>query len=324
MTVMMLGVVQIFAIVTQTAGDAEGLHFAREQQRALFDMLHRDFDGLTREGYLKIVKLVFVYDPKSSTITITSLDPTKSLPTTNYAVDVLAMTTVGAFAGAWGPTANPSAYKGTAAEVIYTTNVRTPTAVLKIPDPSVDILLNPRKGVLGRGVWVFSGETPASDINLNLDDRTKTATLAEYAVSPTQRCIDDPKLAVGSFPGLKVWPTSSRTGLSGDARSLRRVMTTCTSDFMVEILEYGTAASLDGKYYWRPVSVFNTATLNDWRPGLGSTTPSQRPRAVRVTVATHAPDDRLPIQKDAFGNFIPGNERFKGYVLQEVFWIRDP
>jgi hypothetical protein len=314
MTVMMLGVVQIFAIVTQTAGDAEGLHFAREQQRALFDMLHRDFDGLTREGYLKIVK-----------------NPTAISDTKTYAIDVLAMTTVGAFAGAWGPTENPSAYKGTAAEVIYTTNVRTPTEVLKVSSAAGDVKVDRRKGILGRGVWIFSGQAATTVPDINLDDRTKTATLAEYAASTisTQRCIDDSKLTVGSAPGLTVWPTSSRTGLSGDARSLRRVMTTCTSDFMVEVLEYGTATptstTIDGKYYWRPVSLFNTGTTaNDWRPGLVSTTPSQRPRAVRVTVATHAPDERLPLpkDKDASGNLI--YERYRGYVLQEVFWIRDP
>ncbi len=306
MTVMMLGVVQIFAIVTQTAGDAEGLHFAREQQRALFDMLHRDFDGLTREGYLKIVK-----------------NPTSHTTTTTYAIDVLAMTTVGAFEGAWGPAGNESAYKGTAAEVIYTTNVRTPTEVRTVSSAAGDVKVDQRKGILGRGVWIFSGSPPTGKIDV--EDRNKVLTLAEYAANSDP--INNRSIAsLGPVPGLTVWPTSSRTGLAINTQSLRRVMTTCTSDFMVEVLEYGAATStppMDGKYYWRPVSTFNS--FNDWRPGLGSASQqTQRPRAVRVTVATHAPDDRLPIQKDASGNPIPGNERYRGYVLQEVFWIRDP
>jgi Tfp pilus assembly protein PilW len=303
MTVMMLGVVQIFAMITEAAGEAEGLHSAQAQQRALFDMLHRDFDGLTHEGYLRIIK-----------------NPTNITDVKTYAGDVLAMTTVGAFTGAWGPTGNPAAYKGTAAEVVYTTNVRTPDNVLKVVVPTSTVTVDQRKGILGRGVWIFSGSVPASD--LNLDDRTKVETLAKLAANPAQRVIQDPKLmfsvGLASVVGPQVWPVSTVSGSSVNPQSLRRVMTTCTSEFYVEVLDYDSTA---GKYTWVPggstyLTPKDNATM-DWKPGI---TDPRWPKAVRITVATHAPDDRLPPATPA----APGYERFQGYAMQEVFWIRDP
>jgi len=54
MTIMMLGVVEIFGIITETASEADAIHFAQQQARAVFDHLDRDLRGMTREGYLKI------------------------------------------------------------------------------------------------------------------------------------------------------------------------------------------------------------------------------------------------------------------------------
>ena len=128
MTVIMLGVVQVFGIVMQTASDAEGIHFAQQQLRALLNRLHNDLRGMTREGYLKIIKL----------------QANEPVYTTGpYSRDTLAFVTIGRCASAF---AEP-AYEGTAAEVGYTNNVRTPDNPINVDGRPVDA----RRGILGRG-----------------------------------------------------------------------------------------------------------------------------------------------------------------------------
>ena len=78
--------------------------------------------------------------------------------------------------------------------------------------------------------------------------------------------------------------------------SVRRVMTTCTSGFFVEYW--------DGSNWQHPPPEEPNKTFN---PG-----DSDWPRAIRVTLTVHDPDDRGPL---------PADGRYKGYALQEVFWI---
>jgi hypothetical protein len=95
-------------------------------------------------------------------------------------------------------------------------------------------------------------------------------------------------------------PTTVVPFLPGDAgtpdASLRRIMTTSTSQFRVE--------------YWdNQEKKFKNATKT-FLPGA-----DDRPRAIRVTLAVHDPDDRGPL---------PDSGRYEGYVLQEVFWLGNP
>jgi len=269
MTVMMIGVVQIFAIVTQTAGDAEGLQFAMEQGRSFFDTLHRDVQGLTRDGYLRIGKL----SPGG------------------YSCDTLAMTSVGLWSGVWAPTGpQPIAH---AAEVVYTRNVLTPDTRLTVDTTALN---NERCGILGRGQWLFGGPGAAG----NGEDYAKVSTLCGLfnqpgVPNPTNRYVDPRS-------DLVVWPVKSASGTSDHPPSLQRVMACRASEFYVEYLAYDTTK---GDYDWQTVG------RDCW---VGNN--SKYPIAIRVTIAIHDPGDRKVLPT--------GDTRFRGYAMQEVFWIGDP
>jgi hypothetical protein len=309
MTVMMIGVIQIFAIITQTAGDAQGLQYALEQERAVFDMLHRDFDGMTHEGYLRIAKAWFQTNTNSdrtatawttppATAAPPKLDAAPVLPPvpnveTWCACDTLAFTTVGYFEGMWDATNK----KATGAEVVYTNNVLTPTTFLKVVPTSgaTAIPVENRRGVLGRGVWMLSG--PAG-LGGDLDDQSKAGCMAELAIDTTK--------ARSSSSNLIIYPIASTSGASDNQNSLKRVMACCTSEFFVE-------------YYDSFKDVWVNPTSNLQWGAFASADPKlwpQRPRAIRVTVACHDPHDRHLLQVN--------ENRFHGYALQEVFWISDP
>ena len=110
MTIIMIGVVEIFAIVTQTATEAEAIHGAYQQMRATLDRLNRDLRGITPEGYLKI-----------TTTTPTGGD-------SNYHSDALAFVSVGRHSGIYNDPQEPPRRAG-AAEILYTTNAATPSAM---------------------------------------------------------------------------------------------------------------------------------------------------------------------------------------------------
>jgi type II secretory pathway pseudopilin PulG len=308
MTVMMLGMVQIFAIITQTASDAQGLQFAQEQARGILDTIHRDIRGLTSEGYLKIV---------ASPAVMTS---------SNYAGDSLALTTVGNFSGVWG--GNPTAG---AAEILYTLQVLDgdKTKIKTSPPPPGNLnrptfwlgtagttnligSANPRRSILARGQWLTvlatSGSTGGNS-GLDSDtDFSAAKSLPEFSTnpSPSLRRPERYYTTIGgvNVPYTTVWPLTSTMGSQDSSQnpsSLRRVAGSCTSEFFVEYLAW------DGKsdYTWNHLPV-------DIKPG----THTKGPRAIRVTVAIHDPDDRKPLTA--------GVNRFQGYALQEVYWIRDP
>ncbi|MCX5647815.1 MAG: hypothetical protein NTX40_01785 [Planctomycetota bacterium] len=259
MTIVMIGVVEIFGIVTQTATDAEAIHGAHQQMRATLDRLNRDLRGITPEGYLKIT----------------------AGGDSNYHSDTLAFVSVGRHFGAY----DPQTCRAGAAEILYTTNVLTPTSFLTIDGKTVDY----RRGVLARSAWLMSGQAEQA---LETQDKAKAPYLGDLYAS------------LGGTAPLSVGRTSTRVVpfLPGDTgtpdASLRRIMTTGTSEFFVE--------------YWD-----NASPIGNWTKGTMIFSPgSERPRAIRVTLAVHSPDDRGPLPA--------GKNRYEGYALQETFWLGNP
>jgi hypothetical protein len=287
MTIMMLGVVQIFGMITQTAGETEGYQFAAQQQRAILDTIHRDVAGMTRDGYIRI-----------SAAALTS--------TAGYGNDTLALTTVGSLTGSWS-SASAAAY-----ETVYTTHVFTPYAMLILNSSSADSshpLMDQRCGLLGRGTWLFSGTGGNSfgyppDEYYSHGDVSKKPTLAELAADPTN--------SMYPLDYLKVWPVASDGGYpaSANAPSLRRVMASRCSEFYVEGLYFSANSDpTKSDYKWSHLSATSY-------PGLNKTGSGYCPRAIRVTLSIHSPDDRAPVPT--------ASGRFRGHAMQEVYWIGDP
>jgi len=275
MTIIMIGVVEIFTVVTQTAAEAEAIHGAYQQMRATLDRLNRDLRGITREGPLQIsIAAPIGVNYKSE-----------------YRSDALAFVSVGKHFGTYNQTCRAGA-----AEVLYTTNVETPpdldTAgyflkINKVGDknkPDEDQNLDYRRGVLARSTWLMSGTDDSPSLPLEQKDTFKFAWLGQLFGSA------DNALPVGP---TKVVPFLPATGTSPNA-TVRRIMTTGTSEFSVE---YGDGTN------WQ----HNTKTF---KPG-----DSDWPRAIRVTLAVHDPDDRGPL---------PAGGRYVGYALQETFWLGNP
>jgi len=206
----------VFAIITRVASEAEGIHFAQQQLRAVFDRLHNDLRGATREGYLRI-------NPLPGT------DPTvPSSP--QYHRDTLAFTTIGRCASTFAS----NAYEATAAEVVYTNNVRTPTAVLTVDPGSQSRQVDARRGILGRGQWLMAGGSSPSTAH-DLQDPSVPTYLCDMfenqQMTGTSR--DDRVSKWG--PHLVVYPWTVIEGLpSQHAETLRRVMASCVSEFYVE------------------------------------------------------------------------------------------
>jgi len=269
MTIIMIGVVEIFAVVTQTATEAEAIHGAYQQMRAALDCLNRDIRGITREGPLQI---------------------SIALPTggdSKYHSDALAFVSVGRHFGTY----NPQDCRAGAAEVLYTTYVETPpdfnTAgyFLKLKVGAEDQDLDYRRGVLARSTWLMFGtvhSTPLTPVKLEQQDTSNVAWLGELFGSPAKARPVGP---------TKVIPFLPATGASPD-KTVRRVMTTCTSEFSVEYW--------DGANWQHKTKTFNPGA-SDW------------PSAIRVTLAVHDPDEHGPLPS--------GQTRFQGYALQEVFYI---
>ena len=266
MTIIMIGVVEIFGVVTQTAAEAEAIHGAYQQMRATLDRLNRDLRGITPEGYLKI----------------TNTTPTGG--DINYHSDALAFVSVGRYSGTY----DPQNCRAGAAEILYTTNVTTPDAFLKIGTNTLDY----RRGVLARSAWLMSGQSNSEAA----EDQDKAK--ASYLGSLYASLGGASPLSVGRTQ-TKVWPplTPGKT-FTNDNYSVRRIMTTGTSEFFVEYW--------DGSNWQNPSS----GTTKTFSPG------SERPRAVRVTLAVHGPDDRGPLPA--------GKNRYEGYALQETFWLGNP
>jgi hypothetical protein len=307
MTIMMLGVVQIFAIITQTAGDAQGIQFAQEQARAVFDVLHRDLRGIDRvNGYLRIVTL-----PNT-----TSAVAASAMSTTAYATDLLALESVGPTMGCWhkqtsgGSTDAAHPYpESSASEIVYTRNVLTDTARLQVAVPGqTSVTVDERRGILGRGQWLII--PPRGGTSKDANDYSCGWFPADFAttnnVAKYHTRVDDQygSKTLTVAPVTYLLGASSYQTLLADSPSLRRVAASCTSEFLIEYLTY-VISSGTGSYQW---------VRCDFRSGPGVF--AFNPKALRITVAIHDPDDRKPLAS--------GAGRFRGYAMQEVFWLGDP
>ena len=321
MTVMMLGVVQIFAYITQTASDAQGMTFAMEQERAVLDIIHRDLRGLDRTGYLRIqaASLKVNSDGTPQTGTWSRPTPPTQFPPAGrdvfwenpiqwYCNDLLAMTTVGAF---WEKRTDDKfapADTATGAEVVYSSNVKTPDNRLRIGDGMSAAQVDQRRNLVARGVWVFRGTSSWSGTwggsGTDTDDRAKAAVLAETSAVPNFDRVSLNTGSSGFVSPVAIWPVT-RAGLPQQyAWTLRRVGASCASEFLVEVLDTTTG-----------VVAWNRKQMTI-KPGAFSDASSICPRAIRVTIAVHDPSDIKPV--------VGRSGRYEGYALQEVFWIGDP
>jgi len=316
MTLMMMGVVQIFAIITETASQAQGSAYAMEQGRALLDSIHRDIRGFDRMGYFKIQKSDTKEDGTPGTFTVPSV-PTQrpalgapvfaSNPITWYSTDCLALTSVGFWEGQTG-----NARRYTGAEVVYSANVRTPTNRFEVQAGSGSALtVDPRRGLIGRGVWVLTGTDQATG-GSDSDDRSKAAVMADLvsAGATAKKRLDQPDSTPGAnaVPRLSVKPMTS-FGMSSSPWQFRRVAASCASEFLVEALNIPAAGAPNWplpRVAWATNPIKDTDTATD----------PECPRAIRVTVAIHDPSDKKPSTGPS--------GRYEGYALQEVFWISDP
>jgi len=298
MTVIMLGVVQVFGIIMQTTSDAEGIHFAQQQLRALLNRLHNDLRGMTREGYLKIRRV-----PAAQTKDYLDTGP--------YSRDTLAFVTIGQCTSAF----DPQPYEGTAAEVVYTNNVLTPNQALKVETRDVDA----RRGILARGQWMMTGKPGGNAGPWDDDSRLKY-------------CCDlfaDQQRTVGGMGAgqdrvssagqqVRVEPWIATEGPPPHPGTLKRVMACCVSEFHVEIFEPDASGAPGSTGYFESTISPRNYTWS-WRPDPAGTIKTW-PRALRVTVAVHDPSDAEPPQRDSGGKV----KRFRGFALQEVFWLTDP
>jgi len=340
MTVMMIGVVQVFGVITQTAAQAEGLSFAQQQARVIFDNLNRDLRGMTREGYLSIThNTITSGDAKSffGPPTSTAWLPTDSAasPTGDpqvegaYFCDTLAFVTIGRFSTTWSLLKSP----GGAAEVVYTNNVRTPFELLKATcaDPvapaSAANPMNPRKGLLARGLWLWANDQSVGNEEEDRHDNPDGDSLSEMFAKQSGGRAPSSAANGKGWPYVTVWPwkpEDTSSGSTANLPSLRHVLASCVSEFYVEIFnpdgEGGPFATGSGDArQWRmgPVGRPGSTTTETyrWNPSSASARLTTWPRAIRVTVAIHDPSDSKPLK--------PG-KRTEGYAFQETFWLGDP
>jgi hypothetical protein len=318
MTIMMLGVVQIFTVITETAARAQGFQFFQEQGRALLNRMDLDIRGLTREGYLRIVTSGDIAGVTQPAFSFSTPAGAFTLSTSGYASDLLAMTTVGPVTGVWSPTGTqpPMAL---ASEVVYTRNVRTYSQMLQVQASSKTTVVDDRRGILGRGVWLMAPKSNGTaGAGTDTDDLSAAKYLGSYAGDPTTNYRRAQNfLTVSPLTGADGLTAYSTPGPgSPGPPSLQRVAASCDSEFLVEYLTWIKDPSTGGTaydYYW----VRGNQDFRGHQDILNSTKVTC-PRAIRITLAIHDPDDRAPLT----GSMKP--PRFQGLALQEVFWIGDP
>jgi len=327
MTVLMLGVVEVFAIITTTAGEAEGIHFAQRQARATFDRLNTDIRGITREGYLQVTKGKYKYDTEKASSNPVDHQPNSDANQSNanqwYACDSLALVTLGPCRSELhtGNTASEAA----CAEVLYTNHVKTDDSggqereFLYVDDAFVD----PRLGVLARGAWILNGDVSGEAVgDPSRGDRSEYNFLGELFrgennpeadILTSSTAIERVKSA---DEALHIWPWLEQDidDLSGGATdeetlSLNRVMGCCVSELYVEVLRQTRD---DGNDLWK--SQGDTYTWS--KKYDAGERPRSWPPAIRVTLVVHDPEDT--------GEDKDPDERYRGFAMQEIFWLGDP
>jgi type II secretory pathway pseudopilin PulG len=295
MSVMMLGVVEIFRVITTTTAEAEAAANAQQQMRGLFDQLHRDIRGMTRDGYLRVDARMTQPQQMGGLWQVS--DPVDAASITDktraYAVNTLGFVSLGQWSGIF-----PTQVRGDAAEVVYTNYTKTPTQYLTLGTRTTKE--DARRGIISRGTWLMDGTAGTGN---DADDRSAAAFLGQTLAGDQPRRTDASVTVDPWVPGL-TYPTSFDT--------LRRVMVTGASEFCVEYLEE-TWSSNRWEGTWRNATTTWTSDSPVW------------PRAIRVTAVVHDPTEKGPAEDilDS-GGAVVGKKRHQGYALQEVFWVGDP
>ena len=327
MTVMMLGVVEIFGIVATTAGDAEGIHFAQQQLRAFFDRLNSDVHGMTREGYLSIRKGT-IY-PSGGTRFLYQADsagPEGTNSIQRYGADSLAFVTIGVCRNQMGN----SPLESNAAEVVYTSHVKTQNQdVLRVDGLDV----TPRRGILARGLWITGSTATSSGLwsgqsehgylcHLFTEENENVLSLQGQgtSTSPPPELLDTRGAARDGAVHVDPWVSDRAATAGSNPDSLNRVMACCVSEFYVAAF---TPVSM-GRDYWHGGD--DAARTYRWADTYESGGDAIEyatgeaiqtwPPAIRVTVAVHDPGES--------GDIPDGQDRYRGFVMQETFWLGDP
>jgi len=280
------------------------------------DAIHRDIRGFDRSGYFKIQVSDTDVSGLHGAFTdpgIPSTPPAPGVhifwenPITWYSSDCLALTSVGFAEGQ----NNTTIKRATGAEVVYTTNVRTPVSRLTVNNNKVD----PRRGVLARAAWII-GPKDVTGTTSNADDTSAARVLADIGLgtgrTPDRLNRPEGKDATNALAVSPVQVTPILTGggatSGGNIWQVRRAAACCASEFRIDALEIitsGTPAVARTQWTRRPWAIMPVTSAD-----------AECPRAIRVTVAFHDPADKRPT---------PGaSGRYEGYALQEVFWIGDP
>jgi len=316
MTVMMLGVVEIFGIVTDTASEAESQNFGNQQLRSFFDALNRDIHGMTRQGYFQTRAYSDQWNDTQKTLT--QVPQTPNTIDGNLALDAYPFYTLAFVSvGPWSKSLHTDTFDSTtkdsadalAAEVVYTNNVWTTTSG---SSPSLlQAGKDPRRGVLGRGVWIMNNSSNAGSDGSDQQSgdyarsfgaagTTTRFLVGLMADSSTSSLSGNSRIKQGDGQYVTVWPAlRSNTYTSTKPGSLARAMATCATEFLVECWKEDTTTPANSTW---DKSQF-TDTLN-W------------PKAIRVTAVVTNPDTLEPLPS--------GQKRFQGYGMQEVYWLGDP
>lgn len=293
-SMMMIGVVEIFGVITETAAEAEGISFSHQQLRGLFDALQRDLQGMTREGYLRIDASYCNAQGAPGT----PAGDTESL----YAAHSLQFVTVGSFEGIFDTDRH-----ATAAEVCYTSKVIYAPGITQYPNmyrriPGRSSREDIRRGVIARAAWLLDGNAGAA---ADVDDASRARYLSELSAES-----QNPR------PHEHVYVSPWREGgpVPNDAETLRRVMATCASEFYVEYWDEGAVNQNDNTQGgWRSETRQWDSDSDHW------------PKAIRVTAAIHHPQETAEEEAVyADTGQVSEEQRHRGYVLQQIFWIGDP
>ena len=358
MTVMMLGVIQIFRIITVTAGDAEAVHFTHEQVRCLFDRLHTDIRGLQRDGYMRILGNAYSWDPSASPPTFytgaasaTASPPREYNPfvasgngagpikSFEYAMNTLEFTSVGYRESLWARSGGSGTYKADSAEVVYSSDVLSPDKLLQAISGTSSprtAPVDPRRGILARCEWLICGTagTPADNTDLSaaayVCDIPNSITLpVPYTTFPIASLIDRARMVstgTGGKPG-----TTANGNLAGylkvwpwlamadyNVTNAPSLRRVMASCVSEFFVEYYDPLFNKGDGGWVALSFPWTLT----RTATGT------PAYNLPAQCLHSPVLGLrvtvglhdPSDRTSLG----GRTRFDGYAMQETYWISDP
>lgn len=209
-TVVMLGLIQVFRMATDAVSGASDAQEAYQQARGIFEMLRRDLAGLTKDGYLRIRKKELRGKAGGETAGF-------------YSVDCLAFTSTGTHPGVSpGISENIMA---PAAELVYTTLAITPgKSWLSFPWESSPHSI--RKGILARQVLIVYSDALVDPVKQYKHDVSKATSLMQ---------LQAPELRYGSYY-IYEYPYSAEHKYTSRSYLLDRILATRVGEFRVEYL----------------------------------------------------------------------------------------